>query len=67
MYHPFPACATGTHSIGDAYHMIKRGDADAMIAGGTESTITPLGVSGFCVMKALSTRNDDPKGRQQAL
>jgi 3-oxoacyl-[acyl-carrier-protein] synthase II len=55
------ACATGTHSIGDAYHMIKRGDADAMIAGGTESTITPLGVSGFCVMKALSTRNDDPQ------
>ncbi|MDY0213372.1 MAG: beta-ketoacyl-ACP synthase II [Desulfuromonadaceae bacterium] len=55
------ACATGTHSIGDAYHIIKRGDADAMIAGGTESTITPLGVSGFCVMKALSTRNDDPK------
>lgn len=55
------ACATGTHSIGDAYHMIKRGDVDAMIAGGTESTITPLGVSGFCVMKALSTRNDDPK------
>lgn len=54
------ACATGTHSIGDAYHMIKRGDADAMIAGGTESTITPLGISGFCVMKALSTRNDDP-------
>lgn len=55
------ACATGTHSIGEAYHMIKRGDADAMIAGGTESTITPLGMSGFCVMKALSTRNDDPK------
>ncbi|MCK9172200.1 MAG: beta-ketoacyl-ACP synthase II [Desulfuromonas sp.] len=55
------ACATGTHSIGDAYHMIRRGDADAMIAGGTESTITPLGVAGFCVMKALSTRNDDPK------
>lgn len=55
------ACATGTHSIGDAYHIIKRGDADAMIAGGTESTITSLGVAGFCVMKALSTRNDDPK------
>ena len=55
------ACATGTHSIGDAYHIIKRGDADAMIAGGTESTITPLGVAGFCVMKALSTRNDDPQ------
>ncbi|AAR34979.1 beta-ketoacyl-ACP synthase II [Geobacter sulfurreducens] len=54
------ACATGTHSIGDAYHMIKRGDADAMIAGGTESTVTPLGIGGFAVMKALSTRNDDP-------
>lgn len=55
------ACATGTHSIGDAYHMIKRGDADAMIAGGTESTVTPLGIGGFAVMKALSTRNDDPQ------
>ncbi|MBE9485805.1 MAG: beta-ketoacyl-ACP synthase II [Desulfuromonadales bacterium] len=55
------ACATGTHSIGDAYHMIARGDADAMFAGGTESTITPLGVGGFNVMKALSTRNDDPQ------
>lgn len=54
------ACATGTHSIGDAFRMIERGDADAMIAGGTESTITPLAVSGFNVMKALSTRNDDP-------
>jgi 3-oxoacyl-[acyl-carrier-protein] synthase II len=56
------ACATGTHSIGDAYRMIQRGDADAMIAGGTESTITPLGIGGFNVMKALSTRNDDPAG-----
>jgi len=56
------ACATGTHSIGDAYHMIRRGDADAMIAGGCESTITPLGIGGFNVMKALSTRNDDPQG-----
>ena len=56
------ACATGTHSIGDAYHMIKRGDADAMIAGGTESTVTPLGIGGFAVMKALSTKNDDPTG-----
>lgn len=55
------ACATGTHSIGDAYHMIARGDADAMFAGGTESTITPLAIGGFNVMKALSTRNDDPK------
>lgn len=55
------ACATGTHSIGDAYHMIARGDADAMFAGGTESTITPLGIGGFNVMKALSTRNDAPQ------
>jgi 3-oxoacyl-[acyl-carrier-protein] synthase II len=55
------ACATGTHSIGDAFHIIKRGDADAMIAGGTESTITPLAVGGFAAMKALSTRNDDPQ------
>jgi 3-oxoacyl-[acyl-carrier-protein] synthase II len=55
------ACATGTHSIGDAYHMIRRGDADAMIAGGTESTITPLAIGGFNVMRALSTRNDDPQ------
>jgi len=55
------ACATGTHSIGDAFRMIQRGDADAMIAGGTESTITPLGMGGFNVMKALSTRNDEPE------
>ncbi len=56
------ACATGTHSIGDAFHMIARGDADAMIAGGTESTVTPLGVGGFAVMKALSdSRNDQPE------
>ncbi|MFO7983517.1 MAG: beta-ketoacyl-ACP synthase II [Desulfuromonadales bacterium] len=56
------ACATGTHSIGDAYHMIRRGDADAMIAGGCESTVTPMAIGGFDVMKALSTRNDDPTG-----
>jgi len=55
------ACATGTHSIGDAYRIIQRGDADAMIAGGTESTVTILGIGGFSVMKALSTRNEDPK------
>ncbi|MDY0262512.1 beta-ketoacyl-ACP synthase II [Syntrophotalea acetylenica] len=55
------ACATGTHSIGDAYHIVRRGDADVMIAGGAESTITPLAVGGFCVMRALSTRNDDPQ------
>ena len=55
------ACATGTHSIGDAFKIIQRGDADIMIAGGTESAITPLGVAGFANMKALSTRNDEPK------
>ncbi len=54
------ACATGTHSIGDAYKWIQRGDADAMIAGGTESCICPLGVGGFNAMKALSTRNSEP-------
>ncbi|HTP63847.1 MAG TPA: beta-ketoacyl-ACP synthase II [Geobacteraceae bacterium] len=56
------ACATSTHSIGDAYQIIRRGDADAMITGGTESTVTPLGIGGFAVMKALSDRNDDPQG-----
>jgi len=55
------ACATGTHSIGDAYRIIQRGEADAMIAGGTESTITPLCIAGFNAMKALSTRNDSPE------
>jgi 3-oxoacyl-[acyl-carrier-protein] synthase II len=55
------ACATGSHSIGDSFKIIQRGDADIMIAGGTESVITPLGVGGFAVMKALSTRNDDPE------
>jgi len=55
------ACATGTHSIGDAYRLIQYGDADIMIAGGTEAAITPLGITGFSVMKALSTRNDEPE------
>lgn len=55
------ACATGTHSIGDAFRMIQFGDADAAIAGGTESTITPLAFAGFNAMKALSTRNDNPE------
>jgi 3-oxoacyl-[acyl-carrier-protein] synthase II len=55
------ACATGTHSIGDAFRMIQYGDADAAIAGGTEATITPLAFAGFNSMKALSTRNDDPE------
>lgn len=55
------ACATGSHSIGDAFKIIQRGDAEVMIAGGTESVITPLGIGGFAVMKALSTRNDEPE------
>ena len=55
------ACATGTHSIGEAFETIKRGDADAMIAGGTEASITPTACAGFASMKAMSTRNDEPK------
>lgn len=55
------ACATGNHSIGEASKIIQRGDADAMIAGGAESVITPLAVGGFCAMRALSTRNDEPE------
>ncbi|GAA0375165.1 beta-ketoacyl-ACP synthase II [Paenibacillus motobuensis] len=54
------ACATGTHSIGDSYKMIKYGDADVMICGGAEATIRPTGLAGFCSMRAMSTRNDDP-------
>ncbi len=54
------ACATACHSIGESFWIIKRGDADIMIAGGTEATVTPLGFTGFCAMKAMSTRNDDP-------
>jgi len=54
------ACTTSAHAIGDAFRLIQRGDADAMIAGGTEAAITPMGVGGFAAMKALSTRNDDP-------
>ncbi len=55
------ACTTSAHSIGDAYKIIQRNDADAMIAGGTEAAITPMGVGGFAAMRALSTRNDDPE------
>ena len=54
------ACSTGTHSIGDAGRLIEYGDADIMIAGGAEATISPLGMGGFCAARALSTRNDDP-------
>jgi 3-oxoacyl-[acyl-carrier-protein] synthase II len=54
------ACTTSAHSIGDASRVIKYGDADVMIAGGTEAAITPMGVGGFAAMRALSTRNDDP-------
>ena len=55
------ACAAGTHAIGDAFKIIQRGDADAMIAGGSESAITPLTIAGFANMKALSSRNDTPQ------
>jgi 3-oxoacyl-[acyl-carrier-protein] synthase II len=55
------ACTTGLHSIGAAGRMIEYGDADVMIAGGAEATVSPLGVGGFAAMRALSTRNDDPK------
>jgi 3-oxoacyl-[acyl-carrier-protein] synthase II len=55
------ACATSTHAIGEAWRTIKMGDAKAIFAGGTEATIVPLGISGFCAMRAMSTRNDAPK------
>ena len=54
------ACATATHTMGEAYHTIVRDDADVILAGGTEAAITPVAVAGFAAMKALSTRNDDP-------
>jgi 3-oxoacyl-[acyl-carrier-protein] synthase II len=55
------ACATGGHAIGAAFHLIQRGDADLMLAGGTEAAVTPLCISSFAAMKALSVRNDDPQ------
>ena len=55
------ACATGTHSIGNAYHVIRRGEADAMLAGGTEAAVTPLTLAGFAASRALSKRNDNPE------
>ena len=55
------ACSASAHAIGDAFEIIRRGDADAMIAGGSEAAITPMGVGGFGAMRALSTRNDEPE------
>jgi 3-oxoacyl-[acyl-carrier-protein] synthase II len=55
------ACTASAHAIGEAYEIIRRGDADIMIAGGSEAAITPMGVGGFAAMRALSTRNDDPQ------
>jgi 3-oxoacyl-[acyl-carrier-protein] synthase II len=58
---PATACTTGLHAIGDAYRFIQAGEADAMIAGGAEAVITPLAVAGFCAMRAMTTRNDEPE------
>jgi 3-oxoacyl-[acyl-carrier-protein] synthase II len=55
------ACATSTHALGEAWRTIKMGDAQAMFAGGSEATINELGIGGFCAMRAMSTRNDEPK------
>lgn len=58
---PATACTTGLHAVGDAFRLIRTGEADAMIAGGAEAVVTPLAVAGFCAMRALSTRNDEPE------
>jgi 3-oxoacyl-[acyl-carrier-protein] synthase II len=55
------ACATSTHALGEAFHTIRRGESDVMVAGGTEASITPFAYAGFCSMKAMSTRNDEPQ------
>ncbi len=59
-YCPVTACASGAHAIGEAYRLIKYGEATLMVCGGTEACIVPLGVGGFCALRALSKRNDDP-------
>jgi len=59
-YSQVSACSSGAHAIGDAFRVIQRGEADVMMCGGTEAVVTPLGVGGFCAMRALSTRNDAP-------
>jgi 3-oxoacyl-[acyl-carrier-protein] synthase II len=56
------ACATSSHAIGEAWRTIKMGDAQIIFAGGSEATIVPIGIGGFCAMRAMSTRNEDPKG-----
>ncbi len=61
-YAPVSACATGNHSLGEAFEAIRRNDADLVVAGGFDAGVTPLGVAGFCASRALSTRNDDPQG-----
>ncbi|NDI33425.1 beta-ketoacyl-ACP synthase II [Chengkuizengella sediminis] len=58
---PVTACATGTHSIGDSFKLIQRGDADVMICGGAEAPITLTGMAGFCALRAMSTRNNEPE------
>jgi 3-oxoacyl-[acyl-carrier-protein] synthase II len=58
---PATACTTGLHAVGDAFRLIQNGEADAIIAGGSEAVITPLAIAGFCSMRALSTRNDEPE------
>ena len=58
---PCTACSSGAHAVGDAFRVISRGDADVMIAGGSEAAVTPMGVGGFAAMRALSTRNEEPQ------
>jgi len=59
---PVTACATGTNAVGDALHLVQRGDADVVLAGAAEAAITPFGIAAFCSAQAMSTRNEDPQG-----